>query len=81
LQHCRQSASKGRKKVLYHWQQLLAAQRGMQLLCCDLPSAAAGAPAKLSEDLLKMNSYLSAVCQKYLEKGAISLRQSISKPI
>ena len=40
------------------------------MLCCDLPSAgaAAGAPAKLSEDLLKMNSYLSSVCRKYLDE-------------
>ena len=50
--------------------QLMAAQKGLQLLCCDLPSSApaAAAPAKLSEDLLKMNSYLSTVCRKYLDQ-------------
>ena len=49
---------------------MMAAQKGLQLLCCDLPSAGAAArpPGKLSEDLLKMNSYLSSVCRKYLDE-------------
>ena len=48
----------------------MAAQKGLQLLCCDLPAAApgAGATGRLSEDLLKMNSYLSTVCKKYLDQ-------------